>query len=82
MNRIGIALGAGVASLALAVGVPAAQASVPLPVVAELGVATVAPVLKKISPAVITISIKGHVTEGGKKRDIRTTGSGVVLRIG
>jgi serine protease Do/serine protease DegQ len=83
MNRLvmGVALGAGVASLALTVGIPTAQASVPLPVVAELGVLTVAPVLKKISPAVISISIKGHVTEGGKKRDIRTTGSGVVFDV-
>jgi serine protease Do/serine protease DegQ len=81
MNRLlmGIALVAGATGVGLSANSPVAHASVPLPVVAELGVPTVAPVLKKITPAVISISIKGHVAEGGKKRDVRTTGSGVVV---
>ncbi|MBV9970461.1 MAG: trypsin-like peptidase domain-containing protein [Xanthobacteraceae bacterium] len=69
---------AGLGSAAL-MGVPAAQASVPLPVVAQVGVPTLAPVLKKITPAVISIAIKGHVVEGGKKRDLRSAGSGVIF---
>jgi serine protease Do/serine protease DegQ len=35
--------------------------------------------LKKMTPAVITITNKGHVTEAGKRRDIRATGSGVIF---
>ena len=73
-----IALAAGLAGTALVAGSPA-QASVPLPVVAQIGVPTLAPVLKKITPAVISIGMKGHVVEGGKKRDIRAAGSGVVF---
>ena len=71
-------LAAGFAGSAL-IAVPAAQASVPLPVIAQVGVPTLAPVLKKITPAVISIAIKGHTTEGGKKRDVRASGSGVVF---
>jgi serine protease DegQ len=56
-----------------------AEASVPLPVIAQTGVPTLAPVLKKITPAVISVSIKGHVADGAKKREIRSTGSGVVF---
>src|ERR1700744_4088709 len=60
-------------------GAPVAQARVPLPVVAQVGVPTLAPVLKKITPAVISIAIKGHTVEGGKKRDVRAAGSGVIF---
>jgi serine protease DegQ len=81
MNRLIAAIAgvAGASGLALCGGVPSAHASVPLPVVAQIGVPTLAPVLKKITPAIISIAIKGHVTEGAKKRDIRSTGSGVVF---
>ena len=71
-------LAAGFAGSAL-IAAPAAQASVPLPVIAQVGVPTLAPVLKKITPAVISITIKGHTVEGGKKRDVRAAGSGVVF---
>jgi serine protease DegQ len=71
-------LAAGFAGSAL-IAAPAVQASVPLPVVAQIGVPTLAPVLKKITPAVISIAMKGRVVEGGKKRDIRASGSGVVI---
>jgi len=54
-------------------------ASVPLPTIAQAGVQTVAPVLKKITPAIISIAIKGQSADGAKKRDIRSTGSGVVF---
>jgi Do/DeqQ family serine protease len=59
MNRFfgAIVLGLGAA----AAGSCVAQASVPLPVVAEVtGTPTLAPMLKKITPAVVSISIKGH----------------------
>ncbi len=71
-------LAAGFAGSAL-IAAPVAQASVPLPVIAQVGVPTLAPVLKKITPAVISVAIKGHTVEGGKKRDIRAAGSGVVF---
>jgi serine protease DegQ len=75
-----IALAAGFAAAGSALMVaPVAQASVPLPVVAQIGVPTLAPVLKKITPAVISIAIKGKVVEGGKKRDVRSAGSGVIF---
>jgi serine protease DegQ len=73
-----IALVVSAAGLALGVG-PPALASVPLPVLAEIGVPTLAPVLKKITPAIITVAIKGHVADGAKKREIRSTGSGVIF---
>jgi S1-C subfamily serine protease len=73
-----IALAAALQGLAVMAG-PSAQASVPLPVVAQVGVPTLAPVLKKITPAVISIAIKGHLTEAGKKREIHAAGSGVVF---
>ena len=81
MNRLIAAIAgiAGASGLAVCGSVPPAHASVPLPVVAQIGVPTLAPVLKKITPAIISIAIKGHVTEGAKKRDIRSTGSGVVF---
>jgi S1-C subfamily serine protease len=80
--------------LALATsGFVAANASVPLPVVQQAsGVPTLAPVLKKITPAVVGISVKGRAPEGNaqqrKPRDAkpaavdqqaRATGSGVVI---
>ena len=71
-------LAAGFAGSAL-LSAPTAQASVPLPVIAQVGVPTLAPVLKKITPAVISIAIKGHTVEAGKKRDVRAAGSGVVF---
>jgi S1-C subfamily serine protease len=59
-----------------------ASASVPLPTIAQAGVQTVAPVLKKITPAIISVAIKGQIVDGAKKRDIRSTGSGVVFDAG
>jgi serine protease DegQ len=73
-----IALAAGFAAAGLGSVAPA-LASVPLPVVAQIGVPTLAPVLKKITPAVISIAIKGRVVENGKKHDIRSAGSGVIF---
>jgi len=73
-----IALVAGASGFALA-AIPPAHASVPLPVVEQVGVPTLAPVLKKITPAVISVANKGHITDGGKRREIRSTGSGVVF---
>jgi S1-C subfamily serine protease len=84
MNRLmaAVAAVAGASSLGFCGGIPSAHASVPLPVVAQIGVPTLAPVLKKITPAIISIAIKGHVAEGAKKRDVRSTGSGVVFDAG
>jgi S1-C subfamily serine protease len=81
MNRLIAAMAtvAGASALALSGSAPSAYASVPLPVIAQIGVPTLAPVLKKITPAIISIAIKGHVADGAKKRDIRSTGSGVVF---
>jgi serine protease DegQ len=79
MNRHIAAIALGALSFATYGAVPSAHASVPLPVVAQTGVPTLAPVLKKITPAIISIAIKGHVTDGAKKREIRSTGSGVVF---
>jgi serine protease DegQ len=79
MNRHIAAIALGALSFAIYGAVPSAHASVPLPVVAQTGVSTLAPVLKKITPAIISIAIKGHVTDGAKKREIRSTGSGVVF---
>jgi serine protease DegQ len=79
MNRHIAAIALGALSFAVYGAIPSAQASVPLPVVAKTGVPTLAPVLKKITPAIISIAIKGHVTDGAKKREIRSTGSGVVF---
>jgi serine protease DegQ len=74
-----IALVVSASGLAFYGAAGSAQASVPLPVIAQTGVPTLAPVLKKITPAVISVSIKGHVADGAKKREIRSTGSGVVF---
>ena len=49
---------------------------------ARAGVQTLAPVLKKIAPAVISVATKGQIGDGAKKRDIRATGSGVVFDAG
>jgi S1-C subfamily serine protease len=88
MNRIYLAAGL---SLALAAnGFVAANASVPLPAVQQAsGIPTLAPVLKKITPAVVGISIKSRTGDGNapqRKRDAkpaapeaRATGSGVII---
>jgi serine protease DegQ len=83
-----VALGAALA----AGGFAAARASVPLPVIQEAsGVPTLAPVLKKITPAVVSIAIRSRTPDGSaaqrnKARDAkpagdqqaRATGSGVI----
>src|SRR5215813_4621786 len=91
MNRIYWAAALG---LALATGgFVTANASVPLPVVQQAsGIPTLAPVLKKITPAVVGISIKSRAPDGNalqrKPRDakpaavdqqVRAAGSGVVI---
>jgi Do/DeqQ family serine protease len=95
MNRIYRATALG---LALATsGFVAANASVPLPVVQQAsGIPTLAPTLKKITPAVVGISIKSRASDGNaqqqrKQRDAkpaavdqqtRAAGSGVVIDAG
>jgi Do/DeqQ family serine protease len=91
MNRIYLATGL---SLALAAnGWIAAHASVPLPAVQQAsGIPTLAPVLRKITPAVVSISIKSRAGDGAaqqrKQRDakpvavdqqVRAAGSGVII---
>jgi Do/DeqQ family serine protease len=91
MNRI---LGATALGLALATGgFVVANASVPLPVIQQAsGVPTLAPILKKITPAVVGISIKSRAPDGNaqqrKPRDakpaavdqqVRAAGSGVII---
>src|SRR5262249_28937947 len=91
MNHIFRATAVG---LALATtGFVSANASVPLPVVQQAsGIPTLAPVLKKITPAVVGISIKGRAADGNaqqrKSRDAkpatvdqqaRAAGSGVII---
>jgi len=91
MNRIYRAAALG---LALATsGFVTANASVPLPVVQQAsGIPTLAPVLKKITPAVVGISIKSRAPDGNaqqrKPRDakpaavdqqVRAAGSGVII---
>src|SRR5712672_3505266 len=91
MNRIYRATALG---LALATsGFVTANASVPLPVVQQAsGIPTLAPVLKKITPAVVGISIKSRAPDGNaqqrKPRDakpaavdqqVRAAGSGVII---
>jgi serine protease DegQ len=91
MNGIYLASGL---SLALAAsGLVAANASVPLPAVQQAsGIPTLAPVLKKITPAVVAISIKSRTGDGNgqqrKPRDAkpvapdqqaRASGSGVII---
>jgi Do/DeqQ family serine protease len=92
MNRI---LGATALGLALATGgALTANASVPLPVIEQAsGMPTLAPVLKKITPAVVSIAVKGHAPEATAQRkgrdakraepaadhQVRAAGSGVVI---
>src|SRR5215831_14581346 len=94
MNHI---LEATTLGLALAAsGFVAANASVPLPVIQQAsGMPTLAPVLKKITPAVVSIAIKGRApdanTQQRKMREakpaavdqqVRAAGSGVVIDAG
>ena len=82
------------AAIALCVAVAAASAAragVPLPVVAETtGVPSLAAVVKRIAPSVVTIEIRGRVSAGKRRqtrngsgtplsREIHMTGSGVVF---
>src|SRR5216683_8781 len=94
MNRILVATAL---SLTLTTGgTVAANASVPLPVVQQAsGMPTLAPVLKKITPAVVSIAIKGRAPDvnaqqrkaGNAKQaavdqQVRAAGSGVVIDAG
>jgi serine protease DegQ len=76
-------------------GFAGADASVPLPVIQEAsGVPTLAPVLKRITPAVVSIAIRSRTPEGNasqrKARDAkpaadqqaRAAGSGVIIDAG
>ena len=87
-------VGAVALGIALAAhGFLAANASVPLPVIQQAsGVRSLAPVLKKITPAVVGISIRSRAPEGNaqsrKARDAkpaavdqqaRAAGSGVII---
>src|ERR1700719_2587367 len=91
MNRM---LGATALGLALAAGgAMSANASVPLPVIEQAsGMPTLAPVLKKITPAVVSIAVRGHAPEAQQRkgrdvrraepaadRQVRAAGSGVVI---
>jgi len=90
MNHIS---GAVVLGLALAAGgFVSAKASVPLPVVQQAsGIPTLAPLLKRITPAVVSISVKSRAPDGNaqqrKSRDAklaavdqaRPAGSGVII---
>src|SRR5215467_1486552 len=90
MNQI---LGASALGLALAAsGFVAANASVPLPVIQQAsGMPTLAPVLKKITPAVVSIATKSRAPEASSQRktrdakpaaveqQVRAAGSGVVI---
>jgi Do/DeqQ family serine protease len=73
-------------------GARIAHASVPLPILQQAsGVPTLAPVLKKITPAVVSIAIKAHAAEPNVQRksaarradtsdhQVRGAGSGVVI---
>jgi S1-C subfamily serine protease len=81
---LGLALAAG--------GFVSAKASVPLPVVQQAsGIPTLAPLLKKITPAIVSISVKSRAPDGNaqqrKSRDAklaavdqaRPAGSGVII---
>src|SRR5579862_4105574 len=90
MNRI---YRATVLGFALATsGFVAANASVPLPVIQQAsGMPTLAPMLKKITPAVVSIAVKAHAEAPQRKgrdarhvepaadRQVRAAGSGVVI---
>jgi S1-C subfamily serine protease len=72
-------------------GFAAANASVPLPVIQQAsGVPTLAPILKKITPAVVSIAVRSRTPDGNaaqrKPRDTKpvdqqahATGSGVII---
>jgi S1-C subfamily serine protease len=91
MNRFYLATGLGLALAAT--GWVAANASVPLPAVQQAsGIPTLAPVLRKITPAVVGIFIKSRTADGNaqqrKQRDAkpvaadqqaRAAGSGVII---
>jgi len=79
-----------------AIGIAGANASVPLSIIEQAtGTPSLAPVLKKIAPAVVSIAVKGHATpepaasqkkpREAKRTDpavdhqVRPTGSGVVI---
>jgi S1-C subfamily serine protease len=75
---------AGALSIAVVVASIAADAGAPLPGDATL---KVAPLLKKLTPAIVSIEIKGRVPPqaGAKKpetREIRSSGSGVIYDAG
>jgi S1-C subfamily serine protease len=87
MNR----MAATVAAVALA-AMATAKASVPLPVIEETGTPTLAPILKKVTPAVVSITVKGHAApetapqrrsarraEPANDQQTHTAGSGVVF---
>jgi len=90
MSRI---LGAGALGVALATGgFVTANASVPLPVIQQAsGMPTLAPVLKKIMPAVVSVGIKNRAVDATTQRkardakpaavdqQARAAGSGVVI---
>jgi serine protease DegQ len=84
MNRLFavIVLVAGASGLLHYGTIAPAHAGVPLSTMARAGVQTLAPVLKKIAPAVISVAAKGQIGDGAKKRDIRAAGSGVVFDAG
>ena len=84
MNRLFavIVLVAGASGLLHYGAIAPAHAGVPLSTMARAGVQTLAPVLKKIAPAVISVAAKGQIGDGAKKRDIRAAGSGVVFDAG
>jgi serine protease DegQ len=82
MNRLSAAIVVTAVAIGFSHVVAPAYASVPLPTMAQAGVQTLAPVLKKITPAVISVAIKGQIADGAKKRDIRGAGSGVVFDAG
>jgi S1-C subfamily serine protease len=91
MNQISSVIALGLALTAS--GFVRANASVPLPVVQQAsGIPTLAPVLKKITPAVVGISVKSRAADGNaqqrKPRDAkpaavdqqaRPAGSGVII---
>jgi len=94
IGAMNLILGATALGLALATSAfVTANASVPLPVIQQAsGTPTLAPILKKITPAVVSISIKSRAPDGNaqqrKPRDakpasvdqqVRAAGSGVVI---
>ncbi len=84
MSRLlaAIVLAVGASGLSHYAIVAPAHAGVPLSTMAQAGVQTLAPVLKKITPAVVSVVAKGQTGDGAKKRDVRMAGSGVVFDAG